>query len=357
MMPAALLCALGLPAGVLLIRRIPLCPFSEPPAGTSFSIIIPARNEEQNLPRLLASISSSATQPREVIVVDDESTDDTVAVATRFGARVLASGARPSAWMGKTWACYQGARQASGELLVFLDADTYFVPGGLDRILAQWLDGQDRLLVLSVLPFHVMRHGYEQLSLFFNILMAAGAGGFGAPTPPRLFGQSLLISKDTYFRAGGHAAVSGVILENLRWSSALRECGAHILCLGGHGSLHTRMFADGFHQMSQSWGKAFHQGAADSGKCVLALAVAWISALWCTAFLLVAPHDYGRFGLAIVYLLFGAQVRWLARQLGSYHSLICVLYPVPLAYFCIVFCHAASRRALGAKAVWRGREV
>jgi 4,4'-diaponeurosporenoate glycosyltransferase len=296
-------------------------------------------------------------QPAEVIVVDDDSTDSTAAVATTFGARVLASTARPSGWTGKTWACYQGAQQAIGELFVFLDADTYFVPGGLDRAVTRWLRAQDRLLVVSLLPFHVMSFGYEQLSLFFNVLMAAGAGGFGTLSRPRLFGQSLLISRETYFRAGGHASVPGVVLENLRWATSLRASGAHFLCFGGKGTLNMRMFPDGFRQMSESWGKAFTQGAADSGGIVLALSIAWISALWSTAFLLVVPHDYGRLTLATVYILFVVQLTLLARQLGSYHILICLLYPLPLAYFCIVFGQAAWRGALGRKAVWRGREV
>jgi 4,4'-diaponeurosporenoate glycosyltransferase len=357
MIVPALLCALGLPAGFLLIRRIPLCPAFPPGAETNFSIIIPARDEAHNLPRLLASISESAIQPTEVIVIDDDSTDNTRAIAISFGARVLASAPRPFGWTGKTWACYQGAQYAIGELLVFLDADTYFVPGGLDRAVTRWLRAQNELVVVSLLPFHVMSYGYEQLSLFFNVLMAAGAGGFGAFGRARLFGQSLLISRETYFRAGGHSAVPGVVLENLRWATSLRTSGAHFLCFGGKGTIHMRMFPEGFYQMSQSWGKAFTQGAANSGVIVLALSVAWISALWSTAFLLIVPHDYCRLALAIVYLLFGAQLTSLARQLGSYHFLICLLYPLPLAYFCIVFGQAAWRAALGRKAMWRGREV
>jgi 4,4'-diaponeurosporenoate glycosyltransferase len=118
-----------------------------------------------------------------------------------------------------------------------------------------------------------------------------------------------------------------------------------------------RMFPEGFGQMSQSWGRAFTLGAAESGGMVLALSVAWISALWSIASLLVVPQDCGRLGLAIVYLLFGIQLTWLARQLGNYHPLICLLYPLPLAYFCFVFGRTACRNALGRKAVWRGREV
>jgi 4,4'-diaponeurosporenoate glycosyltransferase len=356
-MMAVLLCALGLPAGVLLIWQIPLCPPARPEGEISFSIIIPARNEAHNLPRLLTSISKSTMRPTEVLVVDDDSSDNTAAVATHFGARVLVATANPSGWNGKTWACYQGAQHAIGELLVFLDADTYFAPGGLDCIVTLWLRAQDRLLVLSLLPFHVMSDAYEQLSLFFNILMAAGAGGFGAFTTPRLFGQSLLVARDTYFKAGGHAAVSGVVLENFRWASSLRDCGARIRCLGGKGMLQMRMFPEGFQQMSESWGKGFTQGAEGSGGMVVILAIAWISSLSSTATLLLVPHDYGRLGLIIVYLLFSAQIAWLVRRLGSYHLLTCLLYPLPLAYFCIVFGHAAWRRALGRKAMWRGREV
>lgn len=357
MIVPVLLCALGLPVGFLLIRRIRTCPPVSTCSLASLSIIIPARNEEQNLPRLLGSISHSASRPAEVLVVDDGSTDNSAAVATSFGARVLSAVAKPPDWTGKSWACYQGAKESVGEILLFLDADTYFLPGGLDRVIACWLRESDRRLVLSLLPYHAMNAPYEQFSLFFNILMAAGAGGFGAVTAPRLFGQSLLISRNGYFSAGGHAAVRGVVLENLRWASMIRDCGFRILCLGGQGTLHMRMFPEGFRQMLDSWAKAFIQGAADSGGTVLALAIMWISALWSTAMLLIMPRDYGRLGLALVYLLFVLQIKWITRRLGNYGVLTCLLFPLPLTYFCFVFGRAGARRALGRKTTWRGREV
>jgi 4,4'-diaponeurosporenoate glycosyltransferase len=137
----------------------------------------------------------------------------------------------------------------------------------------------------------------------------------------------------------------------------LRSSGARLVCFGGRGTLHMRMFPHGFPQMSESWAKAFIQGAADSGKFVLASAIVWISALWSTALRLIAPRNYGRPALAVVYLLLSLQLAWFARQLGSYRFLICLLYPLPLAYLCIVFGRSAGRRALRRKNVWRGREV
>jgi 4,4'-diaponeurosporenoate glycosyltransferase len=357
MIVPALLCALGVPAGLLLIRRIPNCHHGDAGVGMSLSIIIPARNEEHNLPRLLASIDSAKSSSLEVLVVDDGSTDQTAAVASAFGSRVLTSTTKPEGWTGKSWACYQGAQRASGELLLFLDADTYFLPGGLGRLLSCWMREGDRRAVISVLPYHAMSAGYEQLSLFFNVLMAAGAGGFGAFGRPRLFGQSLLISKEAYFAAGGHAAVRGVVLENLRWASRLRDCGCRIVCMGGRRTLHMRMFPEGFGQMSASWAKAFTQGATDSPGSVLALSIVWISALWSTTLLLLMPRDYGRLGLASVYMILALQIVFLARQLGTYRVLTCLLFPLPLAYFCAVFGGAAAKRALGVKTMWRGREV
>ncbi len=299
----------------------------------------------------------SAGRPAEILVVDDASTDNTAPIARSLGARVITSAPLPEGWTGKAWACQQGAQLAIGDHLLFLDADTFFVGVGLDRLVARWLQECDSRLVLSLLPYHAMSAAYEQLSLFFNVLMAGGAGGFGFVSESRLLGQSLLIAKETYFGVGGHSAVRGFILENLNLAHLLRASGIPILCLGGRGTLHMRMFPEGPGQMADGWTKAFVQGAASSDGFVLASSVVWISALWCTALLLILPFDYGHLGVAIVYLLLGLQLVWMTGQLGDYHFLTCMLYPVPLAYYCAVFSRSAARRALRRTTIWRGREV
>jgi 4,4'-diaponeurosporenoate glycosyltransferase len=352
---APLLGSLGIAAGFLLIGRMRTCPAALPSAAPSLSIIIPARNEERNLPRLLASIASSALQPAEVLVVDDGSSDNTAAVALSFGATVLPSEPLPPGWNGKTWACCQGARHSTGERLLFLDADTWFVPGGLNRLIAGWERMRNPNVVLSLLPWHAMKHRYEQLSLFFNLLMASA--GFAVPAQPRLFGQSLLVTREMYLASGGHAAVRRLVLENFVLADRLLRAGARLVCLAGAGTLHMRMFPDGAEQMRESWAKGFAQGAAHSAGLVVASAVVWISALWSTVALLLVPFAYGRSGLLIVYLLLAAQLAWLSRRIGNFHLLTCLLYPVPLAYFCAVFVVSLSRRVLGRRSVWRGREV
>jgi 4,4'-diaponeurosporenoate glycosyltransferase len=58
-----------------------------------------------------------------------------------------------------------------------------------------------------------------------------------------------------------------------------------------------------------------------------------------------------------VFALFCIQIAYFARQLGNYNLLGCLFYPLPLAYYCATFGRSAFRRAIGRKALWRGREV
>lgn len=350
-----LLCALGIPAAFLLIGRMRTCPPAPAIAAPPLSIVIPARNEERNLPRLLGSIVASSLAPAEVLVVDDGSTDSTAAVARALGATVLSAAPLPAGWNGKTWACYQGARHATGELLLFLDADTWFRPGGLERLIGNWTRRKDTAMALSLLPWHEMSSAFEQLSLFFNVLMASA--GFAAFAPPRLFGQSLLLTRELYAACGGHASVRGLVLENLSLAGSLRGVGARLVCLSGAGTLHMRMFPEGFRQMFSSWTKGFAQGAARSESLVVASSVVWVSALWSTVILLLVPFPYGRVGLLAVYLLLAAQLAWLSRRLGNFHPLASLFYPLPLVYFCAVFGVSVARSALGRRTGWRGRDV
>ncbi|WP_323471662.1 glycosyltransferase, partial [Campylobacter jejuni] len=90
---------------------------------TALSVIVPARNEAENLPKLLNSISKK--QEIEVIVMDDGSTDETQVVARYYGASVYTV-ENDTTWQGKSHACWQGSKYATHDLLMFVDADVQF---------------------------------------------------------------------------------------------------------------------------------------------------------------------------------------------------------------------------------------
>lgn len=310
--------------------------------GPALSIIIPARNEAHNLPALLDSIRRQPGPPSEVLVVDDGSTDATAAIARSHGARVLASAPLPDGWRGKTWACHQGAEAASGELLLFLDADTVLEPGGLARLLAVRESG-----AFSAGPYHAVRRPYEQLSLFFNLAMVAGT------IPHGLFGQMLLVDRRSYREAGGHAAVKERILENAHLAAAFCAARKPVRSIPGRGSLRFRMYPGGLRELVEGWTKGFASGAGRTPGPVLALIVGWMVGL------MLVPTGWLVFGPAsvwgAVYLFAAAQVFGAARLVGTFHPAAALLYPVPLLFFFALFAWSASRS--GRQVRWKGRDI
>ena len=118
-----------------------------------------------------------------------------------------------------------------------------------------------------------------------------------------------------------------------------------------------RMFPEGLRSMSESWTKAFVHGASVSGSLVLVTSVVWISALWLSVLLLFALHGDQRYSVAIIYVLLSVQLAAISRRLGNYQWFTCLLYPLSLTYYCILFGRSALRHVLGHKTSWRGREV
>jgi 4,4'-diaponeurosporenoate glycosyltransferase len=330
-------------AGFIVLARLRHLDGRGSPGGSAaVSIIIPARNEEHNLPALLRSVSSQSMRPREVIVVDDGSTDRTPDLARQLGATVLASQPLPDGWRGKPWACHQGAQAATGDLLLFLDADTWFEPDGLARLLSRYPGG-----AFSVGPYHAVRKPYENLSLFFNFNMAAGT------VPSGLFGQLLLVDRESYQRVGGHAAVRGRVLENFRLAGQFRALGIPVRSVTGRDAFSFRMYPNGLGELIQGWTKGFASGAGQTPRGTLLLIVAWMIGL------MLAPLGWLVTGDALSWsvacLLCAAQVGWLSRQVGGFHWLSALLYPLPLVFFFAVFAWSAVRS--GRQVRWKGRQI
>lgn len=325
--------------------RLQLSAASKPgPAGQwsarQVSIIIPARNEAHNLPRLLESIRSQAEAPMELIVVDDDSDDDTATMARKMGAQVIASAPLPDGWRGKTWACHQGAGVAKGELLCFLDADTWFKAGGLSRLLSSYQDG-----ALSVGPWHEVRRPYESLSLFFNIAMVAGT------VPSGLFGQVLLIDRPSYQQSGGHEGTKSRILENVHFKEQLDDARIPARSMPGQGMIHFRMYPGGIREVIEGWTKGFASGANHSSKLITM--VLWMIGLMSTAIGLAIANEPIAWGL--LYLLFAIQVASIARKVGSFPLLSSLLFPIPLLFFFVIFARSAWKS--GRNVTWKGRAI
>lgn len=335
------------------------------PAGTRVSAVVPARDEEATLPVLLRSLARLAPGPHEVIVVDDGSTDRTAAVAAALGARVIAASPPPDGWLGKPWACQVGADAATGTHLLFLDADTWLARDALDRLMGeQGLAGG----LLSVQPHHVTVRPHEELSAVCNVVTMMGTGAFtrraaGRPAARVAFGPCLLATAADHRAVGGHAAVRGEVVEDVRLARRYRAAGLPVRCLAGGDTVRFRMYPAGLGQLVEGWSKNLAAGAGTTRPLVLAGAVAWVAAAATAAVDGVAGlagwvggGPVPVLGLA-AWLAVAAQLRWMLRRLGTFRRWTALAFPVPLAAFLAIFARSLVLTVVRRQVTWRSRRI
>lgn len=354
---------LGLLSGFFMLWSIRPCGnIDRPPTVVQarlISVIIPARNEEHNIKRLLSSFAVQTCKPGEIIVVDDHSTDRTVDEAARLGASVLRSEALPPGWTGKNWACFQGAGKAGGETLLFLDADTWLPRAdSLAMLINEHLALEG---VMSIAPYHHTERLYEQLSAFFNIITLASTNAFtpfGDNLQPQgLFGPCMVVKRNDYNRVGGHETVKNKVLENFFLAGHFRDQGINIRCRSGANVLSYRMYPNGIGELVHGWSKAFSQGAARSGFWNVLLVAAWISGQMVALVAMLYALITGELPLSpavALFCLYALQIRWVLKRLGCFGRAAWMLFPVPLFFFLALFGYSLSA---GNKASWKGRSI
>lgn len=330
----------------------------------TLSLIIPARNEEKNLVRLLKSIAQEKRGPEEIILVDDHSEDTTAEVGLKAGCGVIRSQELPEGWVGKTWACWQGAGQAKGDLFLFLDADTFLEAGGLPPLISTY---RGRGGLFSVYPYHRMERPYEQLSAFFNLIAMAGTGSFtmlGERLRPKgAFGPCILCSRQDYFAVGGHAheKVRGEILETLALGGAFHKAGMPVHVYGGKGALSYRMYPEGIGSLMQGFGKSFGVGMQGTPWFLFVLIVLWVAGGFSITRHLLQhglQGDLGAFSAwAVMDLLYVLQVFWMLVRIGTFRFYTALFFQIPLFFFLAVFLLSLFQTFGLGRVSWKGRAV
>jgi 4,4'-diaponeurosporenoate glycosyltransferase len=350
--------------GFIFLARIPYCTESADKAvpPPSVSIIIPARNEENTLPLLFASLKKQRLKPAEIIVVDDHSEDRTRAVAEKAGTRVIAAKPLPRGWVGKMWSCYQGAETARGAVLIFLDADTVLEADGLQKIVDTYRRTKG---AISISPYHATEKLYEKFSAFFNIVMMGAMSAFTLAgdriKPTGVFGPALVISREDYFKSGGHQGVKDKIIEGVFLPEQFKKAHIPIHCYGGKGSLSFRMYPYGIKDMIGGWSKGFATGAIQTSIPALIIVVAWIVGCVGVTRHLIQTAFLGDTTViilwAVLYLLFVLQIYWMLFRIGRFGFYTAVLFPIPLLFFVLVFARSMILIFLKKSVQWKGRSI
>jgi glycosyltransferase involved in cell wall biosynthesis len=189
------------------------------------SVCIPARNEGRRIVNCVAAVLAGEQRPHEVLVFDDGSTDGTADVLERLSAaepivRVIrGNGELPAGWLGKPHACDELARQAAGDVLVFLDADTVVTPTCLNRL--GWILDRKRADFVSALPMQATGTLTEQmvvplLNLSYLCWLPMPLVWLTRFSWLRVAtGQMVAVKRAALERAGGWASVAGVVAADV----------------------------------------------------------------------------------------------------------------------------------------------
>ena len=325
------------------------------------SIVVPCRNEEKRLPNLLNSLKNQTYKNFEIIIVDDDSTDNTISIAKSYNTKIIQRKEKFPDWEGKSASCYAGAMNAQGEVLLFLDADVILRETALEYFLKHFqFDG-----VLSCQPYHYMERFYENLSLYPNIIaiLGLGAGKNSDPfcTDNGLYGPCVMISKDLYIKTGGHKLVGDSIIEDVDLGIKLAKKGVKITIVPHNNLIHFRMYPEGVMTLIDGWTKIMSLGAARSKPQELIIITAIISFSVGIFFSLIRFFNQKDFILlsiySVMYIFYGIFLFIVSRKIGRFSPTTIVLYSFFAMAFTLIFIRSILVKFFRLKLYWRGRPI
>jgi len=325
------------------------------------SVLVPARNEAENLATLLPTLLAQRGVEVEIVVVDDASEDGTWDVLQAHAdprlVAVRGSGP-PEGWVGKPHALYQAAQRATGDVFVFLDADARLRDdGALARLVGRWrragggaltglpryLDRGPAALLTSLVPFAVLA-----------ALPIPLVPRVAAPSLSALNGQIWLLGADDYRRLAPHEAVKAEVLEDVMIGRYLKRRGIRLTFADLGGEVAVRMYRTageawrGFRKNAflLAGGHAGGRPTPGFAAFVALYAVVWVvpSLLW-----IVSPT-----GLWALVSLFG--IKLAIDRAGRFPLYVSALGPVVVFLGLVLQLDSWRAHATG-RVVWKGRSV
>ena len=240
---------------------------SQPSDNRNFiSILIPARNEEKNIEKCLKGVLAQDYQNKEIIVLDDNSNDNTFKLASSFSTsnvKVLIGKELPPDWLGKNWACHQLAQEAKGEYLLFVDADVEVTPEVISSAVYEL--EKSNVALLSIFPTQIIKSFGEYLivPLMNWLLLTFLPLRFVYSCSSKAFvaanGQFMLWKKDGYFKIGGHEKVKNKVVEDMELARLTKQNKLKIKTMLGGKLVFCRMY-ESFNQAYNGFTKNFFAG-------------------------------------------------------------------------------------------------
>ncbi len=357
------------------------------------SVLIPARNEEQNLRATLESVLATHDCDLEVIVLDDHSTDRTAEIVNEFTmrdsrVRLEFAPPLPAGWCGKQYACHILAGHARRPLLVFMDADVRLASDALARM-ARFMNDPARRANLGVQGFSSSGAGDSRNSSLRESLppvaLASGVPqqelktfserlliplihfillGFlpmhamrrtRLPSMSAGCGQLFIVCRAAYQRCGGHAKLHDSLHDGLKLPRVFRAAGFATELFDATDLATCRMY----HSNGETWrglGKNATEGLAAPGT-IGPMTVLLLGGQVLPFVLLAFARQLSSVGLMLT--LLGVAFAWFPRVWASHQFRQplagALLHPVGILALLAIQWHALLRKVAGKPAEWKGR--
>ena len=364
----ALLLFVILPATFGLTPRLSR-PRERPARAPRVSVVIPARDEQRDIERAVRGHLSQDYPDFEIIVVDDRSTDRTGAILAGLAGedarlRIVAGSDPPAGWLGKPHALHLGASAATGELLLFADADVFYDPRALQDAVA--LLTARRLDFLALLPRMETEGFWESILMPYVLGAYFGGIGFLANVDrPRWVaaggGAGNLIRRSAYEALGGHAALKDSVIDDVHLALKAKWSGFKVRAVRAEDRVSVRMYR-GFAEVVNGFTKNMAyalNGLLGAALFVLTIAITvlWVAPplVLCLALVgaPVSPRD--------TFLAAAAYALAIAARLAAAAALRdkfwpSVTHPIMAAIWAFIICRSLYHRIVRRRLVWRGRE-
>ena len=372
----------------VLPRISPSTVFPLPDPAPSVSVILPVRNEEENVRTCVESLLAQEGVNLEVIVVDDRSEDRTPEILreiqasheqTRSGTgdgsrvrlKIIQGEPCPPDWMGKNHALDQGYRQAKGDFLLFVDADTRAHPRLVEKTVGYCLQSGTGLLThIHTCEFQCFWDSVVN-SLILYLAPIQDIERLNNPADPKgnANGPFMLFRRDVYEKIGGHRAIAGEVIEDQVIAQNVKAAGERLTWALAPELLFSKPYAS-FRAIRLGWVKVIFREMERNPKLLtfnlvvplLLLLFGWFP-LFMLAGLLV-PGLFAWSGAVKFALIAMAAAQILAVVAG--HRYLKLLfrnhpsypwaYPLGTAAVAFLMWEGCFRFVTGRKVSWKGRE-
>lgn len=325
---------------------------------TDITVLIPARNEGAVIEQTLAALEEqSPSMP--VIVVDDQSTDDTAEILSsnsRPGLTVIHGDTTPPGWSGKLWALEQARRIARTKYLLLLDADIELAPGLVATLKQKMINEEVHLL--SLMARLRMQSFWEKLLIpafiyFFKLLYPFSLSNRGSRFVAAAAGGCILLRADSLETIGGFSALKHALIDDCTLARCFRERGFRTWTGLSHSAVSLRAYhdlADIWHMVTRTAFTQLHYSWLLLALCIITMTVVFVVPVIHVLAASGWQHWISLAALAVMIATYCPVLRY--YRLNPLWSL---LLPVAGLLYLLMTCHSAFNHTFGKGAYWKGR--